>query len=839
MNIYSINSVYFSRGLINVPKYSIVRDGVETLEPLFDMNTVAEDPRYKVAMAISIELMRFGKILSPAAFYGISQLRGFEQQALAEHIKEYLGKVYCDGTYLTLFGDFPNTVLGMSEGEMLVHQIVHYWGAALGIEYWPNMTEGFDAESKKASVQEMLFACCKDKYDVFEAASGDDLADSIKVLVSSQQSLTSRDKEMVRIFYSNLDSFHMSPLKKLEMKTIEIPFKETLCIIADACPDAQVCKDINDVLRVAMHMSGADISLAPIPTVKDYGWRKVAMTKADKKPWNFKNFTNPQTRQLLSSIDRIVEAKKDDAFADMKKYASRWIRLGEKLHPASAKNMKKYPNAAVAFQVIRNAADEIKTFGSAAEAAKKDMDLDKILKVYSKRPGEFVRQLDWILRTFIDNKSKASKKTSSNTLIGDALKNLGVFNEYSSEISEENMKKIYKYLNDSLKKVSTKVLYELLDHFHERREEMHIRQVVIKGARKPVDLPLLDPIKKDTADFVEGLVLTELISRMSKKENLVNNTVFIDKELQNLNLPKNMRSTGEAVFQVSRGSKMPLPEISKLLRFFLFWKDEHGNEDLDLTVQFYGKDFDNKGAISWNTRYKLTNQFGEQYAQFSGDVRHKRGNCAEYVDVDINAALRGGIKYLVATAHDFNAHSFSTGYGGVMARTAWGTQGETTWAPATVENGFKINSTTQNVVLCIIDLESRQLIVVDEDLTGIPMNHTLDARRFDRLYSVLDRYVNSKRFFNGLSLIATYYRACGADVHVVSAEEIEKIKNVRQEMTLVHDGQKTIADDSLAILETKYETICETYNLTIDQYVKYVTFDDIAKDYSKLLGYMF
>lgn len=840
---YRINSIFFSRGLINVPKYSIVKDGVEYVEPLLDMNTIAGDPRYRIAMSVSVELMRFGKILSPVAFYGFSQLTIPEQITLAGHLKDYLKELYFDnGEYHTLFGDFPNTVLGMSEGEMLVHQIAHYWASAIGCEYWPNLTEGNDSESMKASLSSTISACCKDKYDVIEAASADDLADSIKVLVSSQQSLTKRDQEVVYGFFANLDTLTVSPLKKLEMKSIDIPFKETLCLVSTACPDAQVCKDINDVLRVAMYMSGADISLAPIPKIKDYGWKKAKMTKNDRKPWNFKNFTSAQTRQLLSNIDRIVSEKKDRALEDMKRYLGRWIRLGEKLHPGSSKNTAKYPNAAIAFQVLRNSPESIKTFGTSVELAKSDKDLDKILSLYSKRPGELARQIDWIIRTFIEGqespkaKDKKEEKATqySSSVFSDALKKANVNIPEIKDITltekekAENARKIFKAFNDVVKNISTKMLYELIEHFHERKQPMSMRQVYIKGARKPVDLPLLDPISKDIAECAEGVILKEIVARMSQKEDLSETVVFIDKRLEDLELPKNMRSTGDSVLQMTRGSKISLPGTSSLMRFFLFWTDEHGNEDLDLNVKFYGEDFSLKDTISWNSDSILEDQSGNRYAQFSGDVRHHRGNCAEYVDVDIPKAIANGNRYLVATAYDFNSNSFNNAFGGLMARKEWGTVGETTWAPATVETGFKIFSRTQSVILCIIDLVSRKMIVVNEDQDGFPADSRLDYRKFDNLYTLLDKYINHKSFFNGLTLVSTYYKACGAKVYVESSSTIEDIKMLKA----AADAGEDMHEDNLKVLR-------ETYGIKQGQDVKFVTFDDLARDYSKLLEYMF
>ncbi len=785
-NNYSIEKMFFNRNLVNVPKTTVVANGVERV-PEVSVEDMKTQERFKIPMAISVELMRFGKILSPLAFYGISQLVPGEQIALASSIKKYFTELYCDDNYSTLFGDFPNTVLKMSETEMLLHQIMHYWGASLGFEYWPNATEGNDSESKRQDVKSVISCCCKEKYDVIDAGSADDLADALVPLLASQQSLTQRDKDDIKTFYTEIDTLTLSPDKKLQMKNLEIPFKETLCIVAATCLDSQVIRDINDALRVAIFMSGGDISLPAMPKAKDLGWRKAALTKEDKKPWIFKNFSNPQTRQLMSSIDEIVKTK-HNAISDAKKYAMRWIRLGEKLHPMSAKNQKKYPNAYKLFDALRNHAKEISTFGSRLEMAKTFKDLDVILDLLKQRPGEFARQLDWLVRTFSSNIGKI----------------LSVF------------------ADDVVKNISTKLLYELAEHFNSRKEDQEMRFVFIKGARKPVDLPLLEALDKESVDFINTIIVKELVSRMSKKEDLTGVSVMLDDSLKNIMLPKNMRSVNDGVKQVARGTKTPLPAGADLLRFFLFWKDETGHEDLDLSAYFYDSKFVYKSQISWNGAYKLFDNKRRQYAQFSGDVRHKRGNCAEYVDVDINVAVENDARYLVAVARDFNSNSFKTGFGGVMARNAWGTPGEVTWAPATVENGFKICSTTQNVVLCIIDLKERQLIYVDEDINGRPMGFANSGSDF--ITSLLKRYANNNAFFNALTLLETYFNACGATVEVATPSKAKVIKkNIELEV------KKMESEENPDVKK-------------IDEYKRtnrVITFDEIADDYSKLLEYMF
>jgi len=807
MSKLNLNAIYLSKGMINVPQVTIGNDPAKSMEAVLTSEKMSSK-EFNVAMSISIELMRFGKCLSPEALYGITLLNPADQLKLAFDLSNYLKDLYCDGEYETLFGDFPNTVLNMTELEMLLHQIVHYWATALGGEYWPARASEHNAE-KKDSGMSVLDCCKKDSYTMITAGTPDDLAEVVKTLVSSQQSLTEWDKNVVYTVYNDIDTIPFSPMAKLGLKNVDVPFKETLCIIMAACPDAACIKDINDVLRVAVYLSGGDISLAPIPKFKDLGRRKVKLTKEDKKPWNFKNFNNKETRMLLSNIDAIVKAKGQDVVADMKKYAMRWIRLGEKLHPASADNFKKYPSAHWAFNIIRNSIEKVKTFGSSLEAAKEKRDLKEVLSLLSSRPGEFARQIDWLIRTFVQ---------------ADANSNMSVDNWVAVETAFVNV----------LPKLSTKLLYELIDHFNARWQGDTERTVMIKGARKPVELSTLSQMSQETAITIIGFAVKELSKRMGAHESLTDVNVILDEDLQDIMLPKNMRSVNEGVKQLARGTKLHLPETSELLRFYLFWTDENATEDLDLHVRFYNEECEQKAYISWDGDYKLFNYDHEQYAQFSGDVRHRRGNCAEYIDVSITRALKAGMRYLVCDARDFNASSFKTGYCGLMAREHWGTPGETTWEPITVENGFKITSTTQSVILAIIDLKERKMIYVDEDMPGNPYS-TYSTDSWES--KLLKRYVDSKAFFNALSLIEMYYISCGAETSAMSHHAFELTKaTVEGEIKTLTDclAEPSMSEPHNAELK---KTIQE--KLEKAKSYKFVGFDEISVDYNKLLKYMF
>ena len=121
---------------------------------------------------------------------------------------------------------------------------------------------------------------------------------------------------------------------------------------------------------------------------------------------------------------------------------------------------------------------------------------------------------------------------------------------------------------------------------------------------------------------------------------------------------------------------------------------------------------------------------------------------------------------------------------------------------------------------------------MDEDLAGKPMfGYSISDNQYTDL---LDRYVNSKRFFNTLSLLETYFNACGAKVIVTDEDAITRFKEAKRDYI---ETQKSYLDD-LNITEGRSEAIKKAISDT-ERNIQFLEFSDFCNDYSKILGYMF
>ena len=499
----------------------------------------------------------------------------------------------------------------------------------------------------------------KIKYNMIGYATEDRFQRIFTDLVSINQSLPPQDFKIVEWFVNNG--------KKLVFPD-QIPFKENLCALAAMGIEDLPVKTPTDVLRIAVYLSDGDISLPKVPpaTVRRNRWSSEQVQNTERDKFKFKKFNRKERKYLLSLLEKTNCNPKEMVLKDQ-----RWIRLGEILHPMEYKS--KYPKSASAFAEIRN--KKVRSWYSQLNDAF-NKDLISGLQILSQRPGEFARRIDWVIRIY-----------------------------------PENTDLILSYLSKSLKSTSNKVLFEVYNHFEKRLDPNIKRTVMPKGSRRVIELPQLKPIEPAIIENVHRKLFETLKNKFSSLDSLGN--CWIDEELKKLPLPTNMRSLSTSSKPKPRGQRTPLDnQDAKVIRPFVHWLDKKGNEDLDLSVTFVG---DKKHNVVAYTNLKLGNSI------HSGDVRHRLGACAEYVDIDIENAIELGFEYAVIDVRNYNGRPLNTVESrfGIMEREY--PEANDLWLPETITNTFLLESSGTNTLLAIIDLINREYILLDIDTNSLPV----------------------------------------------------------------------------------------------------------------------
>jgi hypothetical protein len=255
--------------------------------------------------------------------------------------------------------------------------------------------------------------------------------------------------------------------------------------------------------------------------------------------------------------------------------------------------------------------------------------------------------------------------------------------------------------------VSSKVLFELYVHFAGRTREAP-RVVMIKGQRsKMKTLPPLPAMDRDRIQRVGNVVLRVLRGRVAALPPM--GKVWIDERLKRVPVPAAMRSVNAAVKTYVRGTRVPFRADAKVVRAFIHWFDEDGSQDIDLSVAVFDEQFRMTRHLSFtNLRDPTLN------CCHSGDVRHRKGACAEYVDLDVGRCLANGVRYAAIQCYNYNArpmHTVKDCVFGVMEREH--AEANEIFVPKTISNCMPLANEGTSVVACVVDMVERNYVWAD------------------------------------------------------------------------------------------------------------------------------
>ncbi len=676
---------------------NITKNVVQFRSNFINLKNSGEDNR-GLAMSILSELLQFGYVLTPEAIDNIAAASKKDIVAFHGEVISYLKKMTgSNRNYKAFWPGFPEQVMEKSEFELWVHQIVHY------------ISNGSYVPSEWTKERETAFE--QSKY--YNITVGDEtrFEKIFTDLVSVNQSLTPDDLEVVTWFVNSGSTLRFPE---------QIPFKENLCTLASMGINVPV-KTVTDVLRIAVGMSGGDISLPKVPQklIKTNRWSSRKEENPARELFKFRNFKRSERKFLLGLLEKTNCDTSEAVLKDQ-----RWVRLGEILHPGEYKNQ--FPRAFGVFDAIRN--ENVQSWYGKVNKAFKKSAVEGI-KVLSQRPGEFMRKLDWLVR-------------------GDS----------------ETRKAALTALAELAPKVSNKVLFEAYTHFEGRYVANTNRTIMAKGKRKRTKLPDLNSLPPVVIETIQETINKALVAKFSGLSKL--GKVYVDEKLKNIPLPANMRSASSGLRPRIRGQRIPIGnQNAKVIRAFVHWFDDDGNQDIDLTCTFIG--MGKIDHIGWNGRHN-----SDGLGTYSGDVRHRQGACAEYVDIKLAGALKAGYKYAIIDARNYNGRSFETVrdcVAGYMEREH--AKANEKFVPATIANCTRLTNESSSTIVSMIDLETQEFIHLDIDQDGLPVA----SANFNELLEAVKPYMEAPKF-SVYDLILLHIDARGGNLVEVT-EKADKYFN--------------------------------------------------------------
>ena len=494
------------------------------------------------------------------------------------------------------------------------------------------------------------------KVTVLSLGKEEELIELFKQLANANTSLSQQDKEDLSCMFEKIPGIN-------QYLPQEIDYKENAAYIAKLYIEKapifslngirQYFKTATDVLRFATALSNGDLSLA--------------------KNCKFKSFSRKERRVLMELLNNCSGLEED-----MARNVGRFIRLGERLHVGEYAD--RYQRVYRAFEKIRNG-EKIRTYGGELAMAYEKKDFVRALELLKERPGEFARRLDYTLREY-HNSAKV----------------LCAFEEVAIQ-------------------VSTPVLLQVREHFIHRNSG-DLRVYFPKGKlaqAKCIDTPL-KKMDEELCKKIVDICDNALVEHFKKNEPM--GKVYVADSMKNYLVPFNQRSASKAVKAIVPGSRVSIQKNTKALRGFIWWTNMKNGArvDIDLSMGIFDENFRYMQHISYTNLRSHTFE-----ACHSGDItdggRADGMGVSEFLDVDIEKAIKNGARYLVYQVYCFTNQAFcdlSHVHFGFMEREDVNS-GEI-FEPKTVKQKINLTSDSKAAIPVIFDCVERKVIWCDMNL---------------------------------------------------------------------------------------------------------------------------
>lgn len=350
--------------------------------------------------------------------------------------------------------------------------------------------------------------------------------------------------------------------------------KEVLCMALSHEKGIEFISGVNDILRTATYLSHKDTTLIKKEIIKLKGKERKLIIKL------LENYLTKETFKY-----RIQEAKK---------YKEKWSVLSRVLH------VKKSDNLVWKFfdQIYHG------NFGDGwsskiqreYDKAGKTGSLVEVIKLFSQRPGEFIRHYDSLLRRTWENKDQIGMDEILNTLL-------------------------------TIQNTRPKTLFDLYQYYEGRNVEIPRSFKNKKGVRITYGEPL-KPLDNDLIKLSQSMIYQGIKNIWGKEKTLEGKKVYFNIP-QDSELITSCRTSGEDT--MFPGEKIYFKPSGKIY-FFSQWVDPEGNQDLDIHAWFMKEENETLGRVSWDSCFKDQTKS----ITHSGDVRMVKGNCEEYVCVNFS-----------------------------------------------------------------------------------------------------------------------------------------------------------------------------------------------------------
>ena len=667
----------------------------------------------------------YGYIFSKELAIAISKE---ERNTIIDRLKaviEVIEDFKSDKNYTVFYKNFPDEVINMSEVDLYINQILHYW-----FGYLPSNNENIIKEevepSKLVKARELNLV-------------DDKMIEKLFIdLLSSNVTLSEQYLDDVCVLTDT------KSIKELEKYMEYIQMKETLTTVSNYTLQKEGVligdfKTATDILRLIAKISDVELN---------------------NKHIHFAYFSRTVLSQLMNKLENLK-----NIMPDIKRYSKPWHSFF-KLY-AKKINFNKYPK-------VRNAVDML--FGDISYMTERgkineqinrlptmsEEELDNFVKEYTVFYGDYIREILSLLNKANENQYEKlllgleNCVTKVNTRIlfqlYDRIINLQAKNKSTPNLV--NRKEKWRRLKESIK-----LLYGKTNNLKANYESIP-RLVNSKGKWRILkeSIKLSDDLLNRVLQIVENGIKIQL----KEKENL--GKVFIDEDYKNIMLTTSEKDSNVSLRPMTRGSRIKFNPNAEVLRFFVAWKnlDEKTLKELNaysdrVDVDLSALTFD--ANLEFNDVVAYYNQKKSGFA-FSGDITDAPEGALEYIDVfDLERLKKKGDRYVLVQIRSYNGYTFkeiNSVYAGVMELTSKEAKEKKNMYSTAITEGFQIVSSERTTNTILVDLEKFEYIWLDTNMAsymlGVMYGNALSNEEIPYLNDLL-RYFSRKQYVTMYDLL--------------------------------------------------------------------------------------
>ena len=610
-----------------------------------------------------------------------------------------------DKNYIVFYKNFPDEVINMSEVDLYINQILHYW-----IGYLPSNNENIIKEdiepSKLVKARELNLI-------------DDEMIEKLFIdLLSSNVTLSEQYLDDVCVL-ANTKS-----IKELENYMEYIQMKETLTTVSSYILKKEGVlignfKTATDILRLIAKISDVELN---------------------NKHIYFAYFSRTELSQLMTKLENL-----QNPIPDIKRYSKPWHTFF-KLY-AKKINFNKYPKVRKAVDMLFGDIFYMTERGKINEQINRlstmsEEDLDNLVKEFTIFYGDYIREILSLLNKAKDNQYEKlllgleNCVTKVNTRI--------LFQLYDRIINlKAKDKTIPRLVNSKGKWRRLKESISLSDELLNR-----VLQIVEDGIKTQLkEKETLGKVFIDEDYKNIMLTTSEKDSNVSLRPMTRGSRIKFNPNAEVLRFFVAWKNLDEKTLKelntaYSKLDEKTLKELTPM----------YSRVDVDLSALTFNENLEFNDVVAYY------NQKKSGFA-FSGDITNAPEGALEYIDVlDLERLKKKGNRYILMQIRSYNGYTFeeiNSVYAGVMELTSIEAKEKKNMYSTAITEGFQIVSSERTTNTILVDLKKFEYIWLDMNMDSYKLDIFQNALNYEEIPYLNDmlRYFSRKQYITMYDLL--------------------------------------------------------------------------------------